>query len=150
MKLVIQRVSDASVKVDGKLEGSIDQGFMILCAVTHEDDESDIKWLVNKVKNMRIFSDDEGKMNLSIMDVQGAFLVISQFTLYASTKKGNRPSFLQSARADKANGYYERFVDILRLETGLKVETGVFGGDMKVSLLNDGPVTIIIDSQNRV
>ncbi len=149
MRLVIQRVSEANVKVEGKVEGAINSGFLILCAVTHEDTMEDIEWLVRKVMNMRIFSDDQGKMNLSIMDVKGSFLVISQFTLYASTKKGNRPSFIQSAKAEKANEYYELFVSHLKAESSLAVETGVFGGDMKVSLLNDGPVTIIIDSKNR-
>lgn len=149
MKLVIQRVSSASVVVDNKTTADIGTGLLILQGVTHEDSTEDVDWLVNKVMNMRIFSDEAGLMNLSVKNINGSIIVVSQFTLYASTKKGNRPSFLQAAKPDVAIPLYELFVSKLISASGLDVQTGVFGGDMKVSLLNDGPVTIIIDSKNR-
>ena len=149
MKLVIQRVSEAKVVVDNKTTADIGIGLLILQGVTHEDSTADVDWLVNKVIGLRIFSDDAGLMNLSIKDVSGSIVVVSQFTLYASTKKGNRPSYLEAVRPDVAIPLYELFVERLRAVSRLKVETGIFGGDMKVSLLNDGPVTIIIDSKNR-
>jgi len=149
MKLVIQRVSEAKVTVDNECTADIAMGLLILQGVTHEDCSNDVEWLVNKVVNMRIFSDEAGQMNLSVKDVYGSMVVVSQFTLYASTKKGNRPSYLEAAKPDVASPLYEQFVKKLRSVSGVKVETGVFGGDMKVSLLNDGPVTIIIDSKNR-
>jgi len=150
MKIVLQRVSKASVKVEDKIVGNIDKGFLLLLGVESEDDINDIKWLVNKTMNMRIFSDQDGKMNDSIIDIDGSFLVISQFTLHASTKKGNRPSFIKAARPDHAIAMYEKFCELLEHASGLKVERGIFGADMKVELLNDGPVTIILDSKNKI
>lgn len=149
MKLVIQRVSETRVVVNNETTADIGLGLLILQGVTHEDSTADVDWLVNKVIGMRIFSDDAGLMNLSVKDVSGSIVVVSQFTLFASTKKGNRPSYLEAARPDVAIPLYEYFVKKLRTVSGLKVETGVFGGDMKVSLLNDGPVTIVIDSKKR-
>ena len=150
MRVVLQRVSEASVKIEGQIKGQINQGFLILLGIENTDTSSDVEWLVNKVSNMRVFSDEEDKMNLSIQQVSGgAFLVISQFTLHASTKKGNRPSFIKAARPDTAIPLYEEFVELLALRSGLPVETGEFGADMKVHLINDGPVTIIMDSQNK-
>lgn len=149
MRIVLQRVSSASVTVEGQLMSKIGRGLLLLLGITQDDSEQDINWLVHKVTGMRIFNDDAGKMNLSIKDVGGSFIVVSQFTLYASTKKGNRPSYLDAAKPDIAIPLYEEFVDRLRSTSGLEVGTGVFGADMKVELLNDGPVTIIIDSKNR-
>ena len=149
MKAVLQRVSHASVTIDGKINGAIEQGILILLGVTHEDSQEDIDWLVRKIMNMRIFSDAEGLMNLSCQDVGGRYLVISQFTLQASTKKGNRPSYIAAARPEIAIPLYETFVKQLGVLTQTDIETGIFGADMKVSLLNDGPVTIIIDSKNK-
>lgn len=149
MRIVIQRVSEASVKVDGKVSGAIKAGLLILLGVEAEDTEADIEWLCKKIGNLRIFKDEAGLMNLSIRDIEGAFLVVSQFTLHASTKKGNRPSYIKAAKPDFAEPMYEKFVEQLRLETALDVQTGVFGGDMKVALINDGPVTILIDSKNK-
>jgi D-tyrosyl-tRNA(Tyr) deacylase len=149
MKIVIQRVSEAAVKIDGSINGQIETGMLILLGIEHEDNESDADWLIQKVCALRIFSDAEGKMNLSINDVKGRFLVVSQFTLHASTKKGNRPSYIQAARPEQAIPLYEYFVRTLGTSSETKVETGEFGADMKVSLVNDGPVTIIIDSKNR-
>lgn len=149
MKAVIQRVSEASVTIENEVKGKINLGLMILLGVTEEDSQEDADWLIGKVRNMRIFNDQEGKMNLSIQDVNGAFLVISQFTLYASTKKGNRPSFIKAAKPNVAIPLYEYFVNQLQQTTQLKVETGEFGADMKVNLTNDGPVTILIDSKNK-
>ena len=147
MRAVLQRVSRASVKVDNTITGKIGNGFLILLGVVPEDTSEDIEWLVKKCINMRIFSDDEGKMNLSIKDINGSFLVVSQFTLNASTKKGNRPSFIKAAKPDHAIPMYESFCTTLATSSGLDVEKGIFGADMKVELLNDGPVTIIIDSK---
>lgn len=147
MRAVLQRVSRASVTVDNEITGKIKDGFLILLGVIPEDTDEDIEWLVKKCMNMRIFSDDDGKMNMSIKDIEGSFLVVSQFTLSASTKKGNRPSFIRAAKPDHAIPMYESFCDTLGKMSGLKVERGVFGADMKVELLNDGPVTIIIDSK---
>ncbi len=149
MKIVIQRVSKASVFIDKKIKGSIQQGLMILLGVGQEDTKEDADWLIKKIINMRIFSDTEGKMNLSILDVNGEFLVISQFTLHASTKKGNRPSYIKSARPEQAIPLYEYFVSSLREKSQLNVETGEFGADMQVELINNGPVTILVDSKNR-
>ena len=148
MRVLLQRVSEASVKIEGKINGQIDQGLLLLLGICAEDAQGDIDWLIQKIINMRIFSDENGKMNLSIQDIQGEFLVISQFTLHASTKKGNRPSFIEAARPEIAIPLYENFITQLKL-TNLKVETGIFGADMKVSLVNDGPVTIAIDSKNK-
>lgn len=149
MKIVIQRVSQADVKIDNQIKGKIDQGMLILLGIELDDEESDADWLIQKLIGLRIFSDAEGKMNLSIDEVKGNFLVISQFTLHASTKKGNRPSYIQAARPEKAIPLYEYFLGKLEMDSGTKVESGEFGADMKVSLTNDGPVTIIIDSKNR-
>lgn len=149
MRLVIQRVSEASVTVDGTVTGSIGTGLMILCGIEHDDTGEDITWLVPKVTQMRIFSDPDGKMNLSVKDIAGGLLVVSQFTLQASTKKGNRPSFIRAARPEQAIPLYEQFIRALETDTGRPVERGIFGADMKVALINDGPVTIVIDSKSR-
>lgn len=149
MKIVVQRVSKASVTINDDITRSIDHGFVVLLGITHDDTLEDITWLVQKLLKLRVFGDDEGKMNLNIIDTEGSVLLISQFTLYASTRKGNRPSFIQAARPDHAIPLYELFISSLVRE-GMLVETGEFGADMKVSLVNDGPVTIIIDSKNRV
>lgn len=149
MRVLIQRASEASVKIDGKIHGEIGRGFVILVGIESEDTRDDIDWLVRKIIGLRIFNDEDGKMNHSIVDIEGKFLVISQFTLHASTKKGNRPSYIKAARPEVAIPLYEDFIQILRKESGLKVETGSFGADMKVQLINDGPVTIWIDSKNR-
>lgn len=149
MRIVIQRVSEASVKIENKVVGSIEKGMLILLGIEHDDSEEDVQWLVGKLINLRIFSDEEGKMNLSIQDVEGAFLVVSQFTLHASTKKGNRPSYVKAARPELAIPLYQLFVEKLASDSALRVETGEFGADMKVALINDGPVTIIIDSKTR-
>ena len=149
MRVLLQRVTEASVQVDGQLSGSIDGGMLILLGVEAEDDMEDIDWLVKKISKLRIYSDEEGKMNLSIVDVDGSFLVVSQFTLHASTKKGNRPSFIKAARPEQAEHLYETFMKRLGEFSGLRVEKGVFGADMKLRLLNDGPVTIWMDSKNK-
>ncbi len=149
MRIVIQRVSEASVKIENKIVGSIEKGMLILLGIEHDDSEEDVQWLVGKLINLRIFSDEEGKMNLSIQDVKGAFLVVSQFTLHASTKKGNRPSYVKAARPELAIPLYQLFIEKLAIDSVLRVETGEFGADMKVALINDGPVTIIIDSKTR-
>lgn len=149
MRILLQRVSEASVKIEGKINGQIDQGLMLLVGICAEDNQDDIDWLIQKIVNMRIFSDENGKMNLSIQDIQGEILVISQFTLHASTKKGNRPSFIEAARPEIAIPLYENFITQLKL-SNLNVQTGIFGADMKVSLVNDGPVTIWLDSKNKI
>ncbi len=148
MRAIIQRSKNASVTVDNKVLGEIEKGFVILLGVTHEDTKEDLDYIVKKITNMRIFEDDNGLMNLSIKDVQGDILSISQFTLYASTKKGNRPGFTNAAKPDFALDMYNKFNQTLS-DIGIKVETGEFGADMKVSLINDGPVTIILDSKNK-
>lgn len=147
MRLVIQRVTQASVTIEGTIHGEISSGLVVLIGIEEEDTYDDIDWLVQKVVNMRIFPDSEGKMNLSLTDVDGSLLVISQFTLFASTKKGNRPGFTKSAPPPVAIPLYERFINVCRKYA--LVATGEFGADMKVSLVNDGPVTILIDSKNR-
>lgn len=149
MRLVLQRVSSASVTVDDKITGQIGQGFMILAGIEGEDTLDDLSWLVQKVTQMRVFGDAEGKMNLSVKDVGGDLLVVSQFTLHASTKKGNRPSFIRAARPETAIPLYEQFLTLLEAEMGKPVARGIFGADMKVALVNDGPVTICIDSRAR-
>lgn len=148
MRLVIQRVTEARVEINGEIIGSIGTGMVILVGISQEDTEDDVIYLVRKVRNMRIFEDSQGKMNLSIDQVKGSVLSVSQFTLYADTKKGNRPSFVNAAKPDHSAPLYEKFNASLSSE-GINVETGIFGEDMKVSLLNDGPVTIIIDSKNK-
>jgi D-tyrosyl-tRNA(Tyr) deacylase len=149
VRIVLQRVTEASVKIDNEVKGQIDHGFLILVGIENEDEKSDADWLIQKINGLRVFADQEGKMNLSIQDVKGSILLISQFTLFASTKKGNRPSYIQAARTEIAIPLYAYFTEQLKIQTQLKVETGVFGADMKVSLINDGPVTISIDSKNR-
>ena len=149
MKIIIQRVSEASVTINNHVKSSIQKGFLILLGITHDDSQEDIEWLTNKIIGLRVFGDENGAMNLSIKDVDGDLLVISQFTLHASTKKGNRPSFLEAARPEIAIPLYEHFVNTLSRKHKKEVYTGEFGADMKVSLLNDGPVTITIDSKNK-
>ena len=148
MRVVIQRVSKAKVVVDGALSGAINKGFLLLVGVEEADTSEDVDYLTRKISNMRIFEDEDGKMNLSLKEVDGEILSISQFTLHADTKKGNRPSFINAARPDQADKLYEELNDNLRTE-GFKVEVGVFGADMDVSLVNDGPVTILVDSKNK-
>jgi D-tyrosyl-tRNA(Tyr) deacylase len=149
MKVVIQRVSQASVTIDDIMKSSINKGYMILLGIEETDNTEDIDWLSKKIIGLRIFSDEEGKMNLDIKEVNGDVLVISQFTLHAQTKKGNRPSYIKAARPEKAIPLYEQFIKQLSVDLGKQVFTGEFGADMKVSLVNDGPVTIIIDSKNK-
>lgn len=149
MRVVIQRVSSASVQVDGKMVSNIQQGLLILFGVSVEDDEKDIPWLSNKIVNLRIFNDSEGVMNQSILDIGGDIILVSQFTLHASTKKGNRPSYIRAAKPEKAIPMYEKMIQQLTGDLGKPIGTGIFGADMKVSLTNDGPVTIIIDTENK-
>ena len=148
MRVVLQRVAHASVTVEKKVIGKIQRGFLLLVGVTHDDAMEDMEYLVRKIVQMRIFEDEEGKLNRSIQDIGGEILSVSQFTLYADTKKGNRPSFSKAAPGDVALEMFEQFNGLLR-DTGVPVETGQFGADMKVELLNDGPVTILLDSKNR-
>lgn len=147
MKVVIQRVSDASVLIDAIEMRSIGQGLMILLGITHEDSEEEVEWLCKKIVQMRIFPDQDGVMNKSILETDGEILLISQFTLHASTKKGNRPSYINAARPEVAIPLYEHFIAQLQAELGKEITTGNFGADMKVSLVNDGPVTIVVDSK---
>ena len=149
MRAVIQRVSEASVKVNGNTVGAIGAGLLVLVGVEDADTQEDVQWLAAKITGLRIFGDDQGLMNLSVRDISGGILAISQFTLHASTRKGNRPSFIRAAKPPVAIPLYEAFVQALEKELGQKVETGIFGADMKVALLNDGPVTIVIDTQNK-
>jgi D-aminoacyl-tRNA deacylase len=149
MRVVLQRVKEASVTIEGVIKSEIKEGLLILLGIENEDNTDDIQWLASKIAQMRIFSDEAGLMNRSVMDIKGEMIVVSQFTLHASTKKGNRPSFLKAARPDFAIPMYENFVLKLKELSGLNVLTGEFGADMKVALLNDGPVTIIIDSKSR-
>lgn len=149
MRTIIQRVSSASVTVEGKAVSNIGAGLLILFGVEDDDDGSDLDWLVNKVLNLRIFADEDGAMNRSVLDTDGDLIVVSQFTLHASTKKGNRPSFIRAARPDKATPLYEQFVQALSAGLGKEVGTGVFGAHMEVALVNDGPVTIWIDTKTR-
>lgn len=149
MRVVVQRVSEANVTVDGQVIGAIQEGLMVLLGIQNEDNTEDIQWMVNKLVQMRIFDDAEGVMNLSVKDIEGSILLISQFTLYAATKKGNRPSYIAAAKPEIAIPIYEQMIVALNKELGKPIATGQFGADMKVSLLNNGPVTIIIDSKNR-
>lgn len=149
MIAVIQRVSEASVTIDNQVKGSINAGFMILLGITHTDTQEDVEWLSKKIVGMRIFSDEEGKMNLDLKAIEGNILLISQFTLHASTKKGNRPSFIEAAKPDIAIPLYKSMIVQLEKELGKIIQTGEFGADMKVALINDGPVTIVIDSKNK-
>ena len=148
MRVIIQRVSEASVSIDSQVNAKIKQGLMILVGISTEDNQEDIDWLTQKIINLRVFNDENGKMNLSLLDVKGEVLIVSQFTLFASTKKGNRPSFIQSAKTEIAVPLYEQLIESLKA-TGIEIKTGTFGADMKVSLTNDGPVTISMDSKNK-
>ena len=149
MKTVIQRVLQASVTIDNKIVSEIKTGLLVLVGIENTDSQEDTSWLVTKIVNLRIFADENNIMNLSIKDIDGEIIIISQFTLHASTKKGNRPSYLKASKPEIAIPIYENFVQKLQFELGKKVQTGVFGADMKVNLINDGPVTIVIDSKNK-
>jgi D-tyrosyl-tRNA(Tyr) deacylase len=149
MRTVVQRVKEASVKVDEKITGEIKQGLLILVGIEDADSDEDIIWLCNKLINMRIFNDENGVMNVSIKDVDGDILLVSQFTLHASTKKGNRPSYIKASKPDFAIPIYEKMIAQLTADLGKPIATGIFGADMQVALINDGPVTIIIDTKNK-
>ena len=149
MRTVIQRVQSASVTIDGEIKSAIGKGILIFLGIEDKDSEADIEWLVKKIVNLRIFDDENGVMNRSIIDVNGEALVVSQFTLHASTKKGNRPSYIKASKPEKAIPLYNEFCDEMILALGKTIGTGRFGADMKVGILNDGPVTILIDSQNK-
>lgn len=149
MRALIQRVSEASVSIDGEIHSQIGPGMLILIGIEHEDGEEDLKWLCQKIVNLRIFPDQEGVMNIPILETEGEFLVVSQFTLHASTKKGNRPSYIRAARPEHAIPLYDAFCRELAMEGRRNVMTGEFGADMKVALVNDGPVTIWFDSKNK-
>jgi D-aminoacyl-tRNA deacylase len=149
MRVVIQRVANAQVEINNKVKTSVGNGMLILLGIEDSDNDEDIHWLCGKIARLRIFDDDNGVMNKSVTDVGGEVLLISQFTLHASTKKGNRPSYIRASKPETAIPLYEKFIGILESETGKHIATGIFGAYMKVSLINDGPVTIIIDSKNR-
>jgi len=149
LKVVIQRVSEASVTIDSQIVAQIHQGLLILVGIESEDNLEDINWLVSKIVYLRIYGDENKVMNLSVKDIDGEIIVVSQFTLHALTKKGNRPSYIKAAKPEIAIPLYEKFIQLLELELGKSVQTGQFGADMKVALVNDGPVTIIIDSKNK-
>lgn len=149
MRTVIQRVTNASVTVEAKVVSEIQKGLLVFVGIEEADTQEDLDWLVTKIAQLRIFNDENEVMNLSVQDIDGDVLVVSQFTLHAATKKGNRPSYIKAAKPDFAIPMYERFVKALELKLGKKVPTGIFGADMKVLLLNDGPVTILIDSKNK-
>ena len=149
MKAVIQRVNHASVKVEGEIISRIQNGLLVLLGITHTDNQEDSKWLCNKILNLRIFNDEQGVMNKSLIDVKGDVIIVSQFTLMASTKKGHRPSYIKAANAEIAVPLYEQFIVEFEARFGKKAGTGVFGADMKISLENDGPVTIIIDTEQK-
>ena len=149
MKVVIQRVSKASVTINKKKVASIKKGILVLLGIVNQDTQEDINWLVKKIINLRIFNDENGVMNTSVLDISGEIIVVSQFTLHASTKKGNRPSYIKAAKPNTAIPLYEKFIVSLNKEIPTKVQTGQFGANMKVQLLNDGPVTIIIDSKSK-
>ncbi|MEN8076503.1 D-aminoacyl-tRNA deacylase [Clostridioides difficile] len=145
MRAVVQRVTYSSVEVNGVIVGEINRGFNVLLGISKEDTEEDMKYIKDKIINLRVFSDENDKMNLSLLDVKGDLLLISQFTLYGDARKGRRPNFMNALGGDEARVFYEKFIDMMK-ETGLKVETGIFGADMKVDIKNDGPVTILLDS----
>jgi D-tyrosyl-tRNA(Tyr) deacylase len=149
MKVVVQRVTQASVSIDGKIKSSIGLGLIVLLGIEEIDTQEDIEWLSSKIINLRIFNDADGVMNVSVKDAGGELLLVSQFTLHASTKKGNRPSYIKAAKPEIAIPLYEKMIVQLQVDLGKPIQTGEFGADMKVSLLNDGPVTIVIDSKNR-
>jgi len=150
MIAVIQRVSKASVTIEGVVKSQIRKGLLVLLGIEDSDNDEDIEWLTNKIVNLRIFNDAEGVMNVSVKDESGDIIVVSQFTLHASTKKGNRPSYIKASKPEVAIPLYEKFVNVLSTVLGKPVQTGEFGADMKVNLLNDGPVTIIIDTKNKI
>ncbi|KAF2335750.1 D-aminoacyl-tRNA deacylase [Flavobacterium daemonense] len=149
MKIVLQRVSEASVTVEGNQVAAIQKGLLVLVGIEDADTQEDIDWLAGKIIKMRIFGDENDVMNCSVQDIDGEIIVVSQFTLHASTKKGNRPSYIKASKPDFAIPMYERFVEALEKEFNKKIQTGIFGADMKIRLLNDGPVTIVMDSKNR-
>ena len=149
MRTVVQRVRHASVTIDGQCVASIGQGMLLLVGFEDADEPNDLEWMAQKVANLRIFDDADGVINRSVKDVDGELLVVSQFTLYASVKKGNRPSYIRAAKPDVAIPLYESFCETMSLQVGREVKTGIFGADMKVSLLNDGPVTIVIDTKHK-
>jgi D-tyrosyl-tRNA(Tyr) deacylase len=149
MRAVLQRVTSASCMVNGQITGQIDTGFLVLLGVEDADTNEDAQWLAQKIVGMRVFGDENGLMNKALADVDGSILLISQFTLFAQTKKGNRPSFIRAARPDKAIPLYEHMIELLNTLTGKATATGIFGADMKISLVNDGPVTITMDTKNR-
>jgi D-aminoacyl-tRNA deacylase len=149
MRAVIQRVTEASCTVEGESTGQIDTGFLVLLGIEDADNDEDLQWLAQKIVGLRIFGDENGLMNKALADIDGNILLISQFTLFAQTKKGNRPSFIKAAKPDKAIPMYEQMIKTLTTLTGKKIATGIFGADMKISLVNDGPVTILIDTKNR-
>ena len=149
MRAVIQRVSEASVEINNQLVAEINNGFLILLGIEIDDTLEDVIWLSNKISQLRIFSDEDGKMNNSIIEIDGNAIVVSQFTLHAKTKKGNRPSYIKAAKAQQAIPLYEEFIENLSNTLGKKIQSGEFGADMKVTLINDGPVTIIIDTKNK-
>ena len=149
MRAVIQRVTEAGVTISGQLKASIGEGLLVLVGIEDADNKEDIQWLSNKIVNLRIFNDENGVPNISVKDINGGVLIISQFTLHAATKKGNRPSYIKASKPATAIPLYEAFVQQVQLDLGKEVGTGVFGADMRVNLLNDGPVTIIIDTQNK-
>ena len=149
MKAVIQRVSEANVKVDGKIVGEIGKGLMLLIGIDEQDEKTDADWLIQKILNLRIFGDENEKLNLSVKDISGEILCISQFTLIADYKKGNRPSFIKAAKPEKAVPLFDYFKEEIK-KSGLKTESGIFGADMKVALINDGPVTIVMDSITKI
>lgn len=149
MKIVLQRVSEANVKVNSEIVGKINNGLLLLIGIDEQDEKTDADWLIKKIIDLRIFSDEDGKMNLSVKDISGEILCISQFTLLADYKKGNRPSYIKAAKPEKAIPLFDYFKDELKKNSLLKVESGIFGADMKVSLINDGPVTIVLDSKTK-
>jgi D-tyrosyl-tRNA(Tyr) deacylase len=149
MRAVIQRVSQASCTVNNQITGSIDRGFLVLLGIEDADTAEDLQWLAQKIVNLRVFGDENGLMNKALADINGNILLISQFTLFAQTKKGNRPSFIRAARPDKAIPLYEKMINTLEELIGKKIATGLFGADMKISLVNDGPVTIIMDTKDK-
>lgn len=150
MIAVVQRVSTASVTIENRIKSTIASGLLVLLGVEDADNQEDIDWLASKIVNLRIFNDDQGVMNVSVKDLNGEILIVSQFTLHASTKKGNRPSYIKAAKPEVAIPLYESFIKVLQSNLGKEVQTGEFGADMKVNLVNDGPVTIIIDTKNKI
>lgn len=149
MRAVIQRATKASVTIEGKLNGQIGNGLLVLLGIEDADTDEDIEWLSSKIVNLRIFNDEKGAMNISVKEINGNILLISQFTLHASTKKGNRPSYIKASKPGIAIPMYEKMIEQLSIDLGKEIQTGIFGADMKVELLNDGPVTIVIDTKNR-